>query len=124
MSDKTILIIDDDPMMQTLMHAHLSPDYAIRTASSGAQGLEIVASEPHPDLILLDVMMPEMDGYSVLVKLKADPATKEIPIIFVSCMETTEDRENGIALGAVDYITKPINPGVLAAKVDTHLTRQ
>ena len=108
MTDTTILIVDDDPMMQTLMQTILTPNYGVCIANSGALALEMVTSEIHPDLILLDVIMPEMDGYATLLRLKENPGTRDIPVILVSSMETAEDQANGLALGAVDYIIKPV----------------
>ena len=83
--------------------------------------MQAAASEPRPDLILLDVMMPEMDGYEVLRHLHANPTTNAIPVIFVTASDSSDDEEQGLTLGAVDYITKPIRPAVVIARVQAHL---
>lgn len=93
----------------------------MRVAVSGQRALRIAASEPKPDLILLDVMMPGMDGYAVLECLREDVRTRDIPVIFVTAMDTTEDEQLGLDLGAVDYITKPIRPAIVLARVHTQL---
>lgn len=95
--------------------------YHVRVANSGVRALEIAFAEPKPDLILLDVMMPELDGYEVLRRLRADPSTHTIPVIFVTAMDADEDEEHGLSLGAVDYLTKPIKPALLLARVKTQL---
>ncbi|WP_295441005.1 two-component system response regulator [uncultured Thiodictyon sp.] len=117
---QTILIVDDTPQNLTLLGELLLPLYRVRAANSGERALRAAAAQP-PDLILLDVMMPEMDGYEVLARLHADPATQAIPVIFVTAMDSSESEEHGLALGAVDYITKPINPAITLARVRTHL---
>lgn len=121
MSNATILIVDDDPVILTTMNKELSPIYNVRAANSVTQALKVANLSPQPDLILLDVMMPEMDGYATLSKLKADSATRDIPVIFVTAIDTSKNEEMGLALGAVDYITKPINPAILQARVNTQL---
>ena len=122
MSVATILIVDDEPTILTMMQKVLAPNYRVRAANSGARALQVATTDPRPDLILLDVMMPGIDGYSVLLHLKESTATRDIPVIFVTAMEATEDEEKGLGLGAVDYITKPINPAILLARVNAHLT--
>ena len=122
MTDATILIVDNDPTILATMSKALAPIYRARAANSGARALHVAATEPRPDLILLDVLMPGMDGYTTLSRLQEDPATRDIPVIFVTAMEATEDEEKGLALGAVDYITKPIRPAILLARVRAHLT--
>lgn len=121
MNQTTILVIDDEPSILTSMSKILTPEYLVRVANSGEWALQVVASEPRPDLILLDVMMPEMDGYSVLTRLKENPATENIPVIFVTAMEADADEEKGLSLGAVDYIMKPPSPAILLARIKTHL---
>lgn len=121
MSNATILIVDDDPVILTTMNKELSPIYNVRAANSVTQALRVASLSPPPDLILLDVMMPEMDGYATLSKLKEDSATRDIPVIFVTSIDTAKNEEMGLALGAVDYITKPINPAILQARVNTQL---
>ncbi|MBK6637955.1 MAG: response regulator [Rhodocyclaceae bacterium] len=117
----TILVVDDTPANLSLMSDILEDDYIVKLAPSGARALKIVANAL-PDLILLDIMMPEMDGYEVCVALKTNPATRDIPVIFVTALDSTEDEARGLALGAIDYLTKPVNPAILCARVRTHLT--
>ena len=118
---RTILIVDDTPQNLTVLGELLQPQYRVRAANSGARALRAAVTDPRPDLILLDVMMPEMDGYEVLQHLREDPTTREIPVIFITAMNATEDEERGLELGAVDYITKPINPPIVLARVRTQL---
>ncbi|MBP0048259.1 response regulator [Marinobacterium sp. AK62] len=99
----------------------LHEEYLIRAASTGQRALEVAVSDPKPDLILLDVMMPEMDGYSVLKCLREQPDTCDIPVIFITALSTQADEEKGLQLGAVDYITKPFNPAIVKARVKTQL---
>lgn len=117
----TILIVDDTPQNLTVLGELLQPLYRVRAANSGERALRAAASSPRPDLILLDVMMPGMDGYEVLHCLRSDPATRDIPVIFITAMNASEDEEKGLELGAVDYITKPINPAITLARVHTQL---
>ena len=113
--------MDDNPANLLLLGELLEGPYAVRFAKSGPQALSAVAMAPLPSLILLDVMMPDMDGYTVLEKLRADPRVAGVPVIFVTAKDSFEDEERGLRLGAVDYVTKPINPVVLMARVATHL---
>ena len=115
-----VLVIDDTPQNLSLMRDLLDPHYTVKLAPSGARGLEIASATP-PDLILLDVMMPDMDGYEVCRRLKAMPACTDIPVIFVTAMTETENEEEGLALGAVDYLTKPISPPIVLARVRSQL---
>ncbi len=117
----TILIADDAPENLALLSDLLQPHYRVRAANSGRRALQIAVSDPRPDLILLDVMMPELNGYEVITQLQADPRTAAIPVIFVTALEQSADEEHGLALGAVDYIAKPIQPVVVLARVKTHL---
>ena len=116
-----ILAVDDTPENLHLLSELLKADYRVKVANSGERALRTIASGPPPDLILLDVMMPGMSGYEVCRVLKSDPATKDIPVIFVTAMAEIENEEAGLALGAVDYITKPISPPILLARVRNHL---
>ena len=116
----SILVIDETPANLSLLNQLLRTHYRVRLANSGARGLELAVSAP-PDLILLDIMMPDMDGYEVLGRLKANPASAGIPIIFLTAKVGAEDEEYGLALGAVDFIHKPIAPSVVLARVRTHL---
>lgn len=118
---KTVLIVDDTKENLTVLSAVLGAEFRVRVANSGERALKAVHMEPVPDLILLDVMMPEMDGYAVLKALRADVLTRDIPVIFVTAMSADEDEEFGLALGAVDYVTKPIRAAILQARVRTHL---
>lgn len=118
-----ILVVDDTPDNLYLMSALLEDQYEVATAESGAQALEIACSAAPPALILLDIMMPEMDGYEVLRRLRQNPATLSIPVIFLTALTSIEEEQFGLDLGAVDYITKPISPPVVLARVNTHLER-
>lgn len=115
-----ILCVDDTPLNLQLLHHTLKQDYSVRLANSGAAALSALERE-RPDLILLDIMMPGMDGYQLLERLKANPATRDIPVIFLTAMNAPEDEERGLRAGAVDFVTKPINPSVLLARVQNHL---
>jgi putative two-component system response regulator len=117
----SILVVDDISENLTLMAQLLKDTYQVRVANSGEKALRIVRGANPPDLILLDVMMPGMSGHDVCSELKSDPATSEIPVIFVTAMSETEDEEKGFALGAVDYITKPISPPIVRARVKAQL---
>nr|MBL8410496.1 two-component system response regulator [Dechloromonas sp.] len=117
----TILIVDDTPENLSVLGELLQRSYRVRAANSGRRALQIAQSAPTPDLILLDVMMPEMDGYAVLAELRGNPATAGIPVVFVTAMDATEDEEHGLDCGAVDYITKPIRPAIVLARVRTQL---
>ena len=114
---KTLLLVDDTPENLTVLGEILMPYYRVRVASSGARALAAATSDPRPDLVLLDVMMPEMDGYEVISRLRADPRTRELPVIFVTALDSTEDEAHGLELGAVDYITKPVRPAIVLARV-------
>lgn len=116
-----ILIVDDTPDNIDLLGAVLRSDYDIKVALNGEKALSIANSHPKPDMILLDVMMPGMDGYEVCRRLKADPGTSKIPVIFITARSDAEDEEMGFSLGAVDYIIKPISPPTVLARVRTHL---
>ena len=118
---KKILVVDDEPLNINILVELLKGDYKMMAAKNGLQALKAARSSNKPDLILLDIMMPEMDGYEVCSILKEDPATRDIPIMFVSAMNETSDETKGFDLGAVDYITKPISPTILQARVNTHL---
>ena len=118
---RTVLVVDDTPDNLFLMKSLLQNIYKVKVASSGEQALHIAASDTPPDLILLDVMMPEMDGYEVCRRLKNDRLTLHIPVIFLTAKSAVEDEEQGLELGAVDYITKPISPPIVLARVKAHL---
>jgi putative two-component system response regulator len=122
MHDKlTVLIVDDTPENIEVLAGALKDKYRIKAANSGKLALKIAQMLPAPDLILLDIMMPEMDGYEVCEALKSQPNTSHIPVIFVTAKISAEDEIRGLQLGAVDYITKPITPLVAMQRVATHL---
>lgn len=117
----TILVVDDTPENIQIIHGVLSRRFSIRAATSGAMALELAMIQPYPSLVLLDVMMPDMDGFQTCQQLKKNPLTCSIPIIFITARSDAVDEQTGFELGAVDYITKPINPSILNVRVDTHL---
>jgi diguanylate cyclase (GGDEF)-like protein len=116
----TLLIVDDEKQNRTLLTELLQDDYQIILAKNGRQALER-AQERAPDLILLDVLMPEMDGFTVIRQLKASDKTRHIPVIFVSALDSAADEEKGLELGAVDYIAKPFHPPIVRVRVRNHL---
>ncbi len=116
-----ILIVDDERFNINVLSELLKPDYKIMAAINGQQALKAARSASPPDLILLDIMMPEMDGYEVCRQLKADAATRDIPVIFVTAMGQESDEEKGLEVGAVDYLRKPISPPIVEARVRTHV---
>ena len=118
---RRILVVDDAPENIQPLISTLKDDFAIQVAKNGPDAIKHAIEEPQPDIILLDIMMPEMDGYEVCKKLKSYDMTKDIPIIFVTALDAIEDEEKGLKLGAVDYITKPINPELVKARVNNHL---
>ncbi|MTW09881.1 diguanylate cyclase [Pseudoduganella eburnea] len=115
-----VLIADDDGINRQVLASLLKPDYVVLLAKTGEQAIER-AQRHLPDLLMLDVMMPDMDGYEVLRRLRADPATARIEVIFITGMGRPEDEAKGLKLGAADYITKPFNATVVMARVATHL---
>ena len=117
----TVLIVDDSPENLVVLNELLHPHYRVLAATSGEAALRVAQARPRPDLILLDVMMPGMDGYAALAELRGNPATRDIPVVFLTALSGTEDEENGLQRGAVDYITKPIKPAVVLARVATQL---
>jgi putative two-component system response regulator len=116
-----ILVVDDIADNIEILFNTLQQDYAVVAAKDGVKALRIAARKPHPDLILLDIMMPNMDGYETCRQLKADPELKHIPVIFLTAMDDLEDERRGLALGAVDYLTKPFRPDLVAARVANHI---
>jgi putative two-component system response regulator len=120
-SNASILVVDDTPGNLALMFDLLKDLYTVKGANNGESAIRIARSEHPPDLILLDIMMPGMSGYDVCRELKADPATHNIPIIFLTAKSDAEDEKAGFDLGAVDYITKPASPPVVLARIRTHL---
>jgi len=116
----TILVVDDTPDNLNMMSGLLTEHFRVKVANSGERALRICAQEA-PDLILLDIMMPGVDGYEVCRRLKAEPRLADVPIIFLTAKSEIEDERCGLALGAVDYITKPISPPLVLARIDAHL---
>jgi putative two-component system response regulator len=117
----TLLIVDDEPSNLALLTEILRPHYHVRAATSGRRALDAARSEPQPQLILLDVMMPGMDGYEVIGELRADPVTRAIPVIFVTALNDDDNEARGLKLGAVDYIAKPLSAAIVLARVSAHL---
>jgi phosphoserine phosphatase RsbU/P len=118
---KLVLLVDDAPANIQMVRSILKDDFKIRVATSGAKALEMAKAKPQPDLILLDVTMPEMDGYEVCGILKTTPDARDIPVIFLTGKTETDDETKGFEVGAVDYIHKPFSPAVVKARVHTHL---
>jgi putative two-component system response regulator len=116
-----ILVVDDTTDNLTLMAGLLKDRYRVSLASNGEKALKLARDEEPPDLILLDIMMPGLSGIEVCQALKRDTATCDIPVIFLTSMSATEDEQRGLEVGAVDFITKPINPPIVLARVETHL---
>jgi len=121
MEKRTVLVVDDTPDNLHLMNAILKDHYHVKLARSGERALQVVRTGPVPDIVLLDVMMPEIDGFEVLRRLQADVTCKDLPVIFVTAMTDNASEETGLALGAVDYLTKPVVPAVVLARVKNHI---
>ena len=117
----TVLVVDDTPDNLVVMSALLKGSYKVRVANNGERALKFARTEPRPDIILLDIMMPGLSGYDVIRELKSDPLTRHIPVIFLTAMSEIEDERLGLELGAADYITKPISPSIVLARVRTQL---
>ena len=118
---KTVLIVDDSPENLDIMRGILSPFYRVLVATNGRKALKVAMSPSRPDLILMDINMPEMGGYEACRLLKLDSWTRNIPILFVTAKSEMEDESKGFALGASDYLVKPVNPPIVLARVKTHL---
>lgn len=118
---ETLLIVDDSPDNLLVLSEILKPFYKIKVANNGIKALNMIASGDIPDMILLDIMMPDISGYEICQKLKNDPFTRTIPIIFVTALSDDSNEEEGLRLGAVDYITKPFNSSIVIARVNTHI---
>jgi putative two-component system response regulator len=118
---KTVLLVDDEPTNLRVLKQVLGDTYRLVFAKNGAQAIKLANQDP-PDLILMDIMMPEMTGLEACTRLKAEPATRSIPIIFITALNDELDEAAGLEVGAVDYITKPISPAVVTARVKTHLS--
>jgi putative two-component system response regulator len=117
----TVLVVDDSPDNLRLMNGMLKNTYSTRIANSGERALQAALQEPKPDIILLDITMPGMDGYEVCRRLKADNSTSEIPVIFLTAKTQVEDEQMGFDAGCVDYISKPVSPPIVLARLKTHL---
>lgn len=117
-----VLIVDDTPENIQVLMGTLKDQYAIVAAVNGEKALKLAVSDPQPNLILLDIMMPGMDGFEVCRRLKGDPATRDIPVIFLSALDDTANKVKGFSLGAVDYMSKPFEPEEVHVRVNTHLT--
>jgi putative two-component system response regulator len=122
LAQATILIVDDVPDNLAVLGELLRQSgYQVKVANSGRAALRFAAQLPRPDLILLDVMMPEMDGYQVLLALRDNPVTRDIPVMFLTALDASHDEQRGLDMGAADYISKPIRPSVVLARVRTQL---
>lgn len=115
------LIVDDSRVNIDVLNGILQGHYDVKFALNGEKALEIASKEPHPDIILLDVMMPKMNGYEVCTLLKKDEATSHIPVIFVTALNEMEEELTGFKVGGEDYITKPVTPEIVLARVKTHI---
>jgi len=120
-AQKLILIVDDTPTNIGAISGALKDLYKTKIATNGQKALALAGAEEKPDLILLDILMPEMDGYEVCTRLKADPATRDIPVIFLTGQTGAEDETRGFEVGAVDYVHKPFSPAVVKARVRSHI---
>ena len=118
---QVILVVDDTPENIDVLSGTLRSEYKVKAALNGEKALKLAFTEPHPDLILLDIMMPGMDGYEVCRALKANPRTHKIPVVFITAKSEVADEQKGLEMGAVDYITKPISPPIVKIRVQTHL---
>ena len=121
MTNKKILIVDDEPNNLQILRQILNANYSLIFAKNGKEALDAVVKH-QPDLVLLDVMMPEMDGYEACQQLKKNPATQSIPVIFVTAMSDVDDESHGFDMGAVDYITKPVSAPIVLSRVQSHLS--
>lgn len=119
----TVLVIDDNPANAHQLFELLGDDYHVLVATRGVDGIQ-VATTQHPDLILLDVVMPELNGYEVCARLKEDPRTQGIPVIFITARDEEEDEARGLSLGAIDYLAKPLRPAIVRARVRNHIDLQ
>ncbi|MBF0264402.1 MAG: response regulator [Gammaproteobacteria bacterium] len=118
---KIILIVDDTKANIDVLSGVLRPTYKTKIALNGEKALKLAATEPKPDIILLDIMMPDMDGYEVCRHLKIDAGTTDIPVIFLTAKDQEKAKKKGLDLGAVDFISKPINPNILLERVEFYL---
>ena len=119
-----VLIVDDDPENILVLMGILEEEYAVIAATNGNKAIELAAKVPHPDIILLDILLPDLDGYEVCSRLKANQETKDIPIIFITALGEITNEAKGFEVGAVDYIIKPVSPSIVRARIKNHLTVQ
>lgn len=118
-----ILVVEDTDDIRFFLSTLLQDRYQVISAASGTDGLRLAALAPRPDLILLDVLMPDMDGYEVLLRLHQDPRTADIPVIFLTALSSAQEEQRGLDMGAIDYVTKPVSPPILLARLKAHLER-
>lgn len=116
-----ILIVDDEPIHLSVLSRLLSPQYVVRVCKTGEDALLAVERGPQPDMVLLDILMPGIDGYTTLERLRSKPTNRGIPVIFISALDSDTDEEKGFRLGAVDYINKPFRPAIVLERVRVHL---
>ena len=121
MAMQKLLIVDDESVNIAVLHSTLSPYYHIRACKSGEQALDIVLGAHPPDLVLLDILMPGLDGYATLERIRANPDRRDIPVLFISALDSALDEERGFQMGAVDYITKPFRPTLVLSRVRAQL---
>jgi len=121
---QTILIVDDEPQNIHLLGKILNDEYHILVATSAQQAFEKIASKPYPNMILLDIVMPEINGFEVCKRIKSNPETQDIPIIFITAKDSVQDEKEGLEIGAVDFISKPLSNSIVLARVKTHLAIQ
>ena len=121
MDKPCILVVDDEPFYTDVLCNLLRDEYEVKSAVTGEEALAKAAVEPRPDLVLLDIILPDIDGYEVCHRLKRNTATREIPVIFLTVKSDVDDEIKGFDLGAVDYIAKPISPPIVKARVRTHV---
>ena len=119
----SLLLVDDQPINIKVLARALEDLAEIRFATSGAEALRLARGDPRPDLVLLDLLMPDLDGFEVCRRLGADPATADIPVILVTALDDGSSEERGLGAGAIDYLHKPINPALVRARVGLHIER-
>ena len=119
-----VLVVDDSPTSAHMLLEALKDDFTVTVASNGKDALDIATTAPVPDLVLLDVLMPGIDGFKVCERLKANPNTTDVAVIFITSVDDESNEENGLRLGAVDYITKPFSLAVVKARVKLHIELQ
>lgn len=121
LKQKTILVVDDTPENLDVLSEVLSPNYKVLVATNGVRALDIALKTQPVDLVLLDIMMPDMDGFEVLSRMKMQPTLADIPVIFITALGSSLNEEKGLELGAVDYVAKPFNPAIVLARIKVHL---